>query len=94
MAQERQAQCEGQQDASTEAFMDLMARARTVFRALPIPAMAQRMLGSAIGHYPGPYTTQTLFAKTFAALRSHGVEGVAQELERLGVKLETSHRTA
>ena len=74
--------------------MDLMARARTVFRALPIPAMAQRMLGSAIGHYPGPYTTQTLFAKTFAALRSHGVEGVAQELERLGVKLETSRRTA
>ena len=55
--------------------------------------MAQRMLGSAIGHYPGPYTMQTLFAKTFAALRSHGVEGVAQELERLGVKLETSRRT-
>ena len=40
LAQERQAQREGQQDASTEAFMDLMARSCTVFRALPIPAMA------------------------------------------------------
>ena len=52
------------------------------------------MLGSAIGHYPGPYTMQILFAKIFAALCSHGMEGVAQELERLGVKLETSRRTA
>ena len=56
--------------------------------------MAQSMLGSAIGHYLGSYTMQTLFAKTFTALSSHGVEGVAQELERLGVKLETSRRAA
>ena len=55
--------------------------------------MAQRMLGSAMGHYPGPYTMQTLLEKTFAVLRSHSMEGVAQELERLGIKLEILHRT-
>ena len=55
--------------------------------------MAQRMLDSAMGHYPGPYTTQILLAKTFAVLYSHGMEGVAQELERLGVKLESLPQT-
>ena len=37
---------------------------------------------------------KTLFVKTFAALCGHSVEGVAQELERLGVKLEGLCQTA
>ena len=87
MAQERQAQREGQQDAISKAYKDLMACICTVFRALPIPAMAQHILGSAMGHYLGPCPMQMLLEKTFAVLRSPGVEGVAQELEGLGIKL-------
>ena len=47
-----------------------------------------------MSHYSSPYTTQALLAKTFEALRSDGVEGMAQVLEKLGVKVDTACRAA
>ena len=46
-----------------------------------------------MSHYGCPYTTQTLLTKMFKVLRSDGVEGMAQVLEKLGIKVDTAHWT-
>ena len=92
LAQERQAQCEDGEHVDEATFLDLMARARTAFRALTIPCTVKWLLGRALGHYKGPYNTQTLLAKTFEVLQTQGVEGMAQVLEQLGVNVMDPRR--
>ena len=43
------------------------------------------LLGRALGQNKGPYNIQNLFAKTFQALQTQGVESMAQVLEQLGI---------
>ena len=90
LAQERQAQHEDGRHVDKAMFLDLMARAHTAFRALIIPGTMKWLLGRALGHYKGPYNTQTLLAKMFQALQPQGVEGMAQVLEQLGVNVMDS----
>ena len=65
LTQERQAQHEDGGHADEATFLDLIARACTAFRALPVPGTMKWLLSRTLGHYKGPYNTQTLLAKTF-----------------------------
>lgn len=90
LVQELQAQREDGEHAENATFLDLMAQACTAFRVLPVPGTVKWLLGRALGHYKGPYNSQTLLTKTFQVLQTQGVEGMAQVLELLGVNVVDS----
>ena len=92
LAQDCQTQREDGEHTDNTMFLDLMAWARMAFRALPILGTMKWLLGHALGHYKGPYNSQTLLAKTFQVLQTQGIEGVAQVLEQMGVNTMDSRR--